>query len=283
MDIDQLLQYINQYQTLIAGILPVIFSIIRGSSLAYQRQHTKVYRERWLSILCRKYIEFERELFSGMNVAINLISFVSSSIIYPLLSLPIINMLSRLVQMIKFEALTPLITIPTGFFLVPLIICIIMCALIERKTFKSKDLDALKSALSSSQKYYSHMLGIMVWLILVFVLLSAPIVWSLIVIKPNDTPSYVLTLMLTFLMLLISWITVQEARWTLDNLKFKLMTEFAKTLPLVKVYTSLNTFLGKVLEVKRNFIQLKCGSSRIVIPWDEIKAVEIQEQTQLSS
>ena len=218
-----------------------------------------------------------------MNVAINLISFVSSSIIYPLLSLPIINMLSRLIQMIKFEALPPFITIPTGFFLVPLIICIIMCALIERKTSKSKDLDALKSTLSSSQKYYSHMLGIMVWLILVFILLSASIMWSLIVIKPNDTPSYILTLMLTFLMLLISWITVQETRWTLDNLKFKLMTEFAKTLPLVKVYTSVNTFLGKVLEVKRNFIQLKCGPSRIVILWDEIKAIEIQEQMQLSS
>jgi hypothetical protein len=158
-----------------------------------------------------------------------------------------------------------------------------MCALIERKTSKSKDLDALKSTLSSSQKYYSHMLGIMVWLILVFILLSASIMWSLIVIKPNDTPSYILTLMLTFLMLLISWITVQETRWTLDNLKFKLMTEFAKTLPLVKVYTSVNTFLGKVLEVKRNFIQLKCGPSRIVILWDEIKAIEIQEQMQLSS
>ncbi|ADB58490.1 hypothetical protein Arcpr_1442 [Archaeoglobus profundus DSM 5631] len=95
--------------------------------------------------------------------------------------------------------------------------------------------------------------------------------------------SYLSTLMIAIPMLLTCWITVQETRWTLDNLRLKLMTEFAKTLPLVKVYTGVDIFLGKVLEVKRNFIQLRCGFSQILIPWEEIKVIEIQGQTQLNS
>ncbi|ADB58489.1 hypothetical protein Arcpr_1441 [Archaeoglobus profundus DSM 5631] len=170
MDIDQILQCVHQYQTLIYGILSfisfIVSVIIGGSRFIHQKRLlTKFHRERWIFVLCKEYIEFERELFSDINLLINFSSLISSSIIYPLLSLYIINVLFR------FEYLRPFIAIPIGFFSVPLIICVIIWALIRRKTSKSKDLDALKKTLSSSQKYYSHMLGITIWLMLVFVLL----------------------------------------------------------------------------------------------------------------